>query len=251
MRPSPPSVKTFWPRPRSAPSASARDPVDDGDALAVPHGADALDAHAGHEAVHGGEVRVQVLEPGDEAVAIAEADRRRGDAADRRFARGRLGIGPRREPGIRGVAGAGVQAIGDRGREHRQLVAPALDVRIARRDLREGVPQVQPRRRALRLERDRDLRAARLRQLRAGRVAVGEDDAPRRIDLQHLAGHLDAVVVADEHPSAGPRVDGGPGAPPGRPQRAVGEVLEDGVDRRADVDGAFEEMREGGHGLPL
>ena len=194
---------------------------------------------------------MQILEPGDEAVAIAEADRRRGDAADRRFARGRLGIGPRREPGVRGVAGAGVQAIGDRGREHRQLVAPALDVRIALRDLREGVPQVQPRRRALRLERDRDLRAAGLRQLRAGRVAVGEDDAPRRIDLQHLAGHLDAVVVADEHPSAGPRVDGGAGAPPGRPQRAVGEVLEDGVDRRADVDGAFEEMREGGHGFPL
>ena len=194
---------------------------------------------------------MQILEPGDEAVAIAEADRRRGDAADGRFARGRLGIGPRREPRIRGLAGAGVQAIGDRGREHRQLVAPALDVRIALRDLGEGVPQVQPRRRALRLERDRDLRAARLRQLRAGRVTVGEDDAPRRIDLQHLAGHLDAVVVPDEHPSAGPRVDGGAGAPPRRPQRAVGEVLEDGVDGRADVDGAFEEMREGGHGCPL
>ena len=110
---------------------------------------------------------------------------------------------------------------------------------------------MQPRRRALRLERDRDLRVARLRQLRAGRVAVGEDDAPRRIDLQHLADHLDAVVVADEHPSAGPRVDGGAGAPPRRPQRAVGEVLEDGIDGRADVDGAFEEMREGGHGFPL
>ena len=90
-----------------------------------------------------------------------------------------------------------------------------------------------------------------LRQLRAGRVAVGEDDAPRRIDLQHLAGHLDAVVVADEHPSAGPRVDGGAGAPPRRPERAVGEVLEDGVDGRADVDGAIEEVREGGHGRPL
>ena len=147
---------------------SARDPVDDGDALAVPHRTDALDAHAGHEAVHGGQVRVQVLEPGHQAVAIAEADAGRGDAADRRLARGRLGIGPRREPRVRGVAGAGVQAIGDRRREHRQLVAPALDVRIARRDLGERVPQVQPRRRALRLERNRDLRPARLRQLRAG-----------------------------------------------------------------------------------
>ncbi len=148
-------------------------------------------------------------------------------------------------------AGSGVQAIGDGRGEDRELEAPALHEGAAVRDLGEGVGQAETRGGAARLERDRHLRSADRGLLVAGGIPVGEDDAPRRIDVDDLAGHLDPVGVPDAHPPADRGVDLRSGAPPGRPQRAVREVLEHDVDRRADVDGAGQEMREGAHADPL
>ena len=60
----------------------------------MPHAAAALHPHAGHEVLRGGDVREELGEAADIAVAIVKANVRGGDPAESLLADGRVGFGP-------------------------------------------------------------------------------------------------------------------------------------------------------------
>ncbi len=106
----------------------------------------------------------------------------------------------------------------------------------------EGMREVKPRAAFHRFQTDRHARGARRNRL-AALVAVGEDDALWLGDLDHFAQHLDAVRIAYEHAAAGPRVDGGPGAPPRGPAAGISEEPEDSGPGSFNDECAFKQVR--------
>jgi hypothetical protein len=209
-----------------------------------------LEPRAGHERVHRLEVRLEVGEPVDQAVAIAKAHLRRDRAAQQRPPALGVGLGPGGEPGVHDRDGIDSAIVGDQVGEERQLVAPALDMVIPRRRLREFMAQRQPGAGGDLLELDRHPRSAG-RHRRARGEADGVDQPPRRLDRQHLARCLGAARETKLDPAAGPRIDRRPLAPPAGPARRVGEVRKDDVARRAHDHRPVESVVELGHGRCL
>ena len=113
---------------------------------------------------------------------------------------------------------------------------------IANGGLGELVMEAEARAGRVGLEADGDARRAGRDRVAAG-VAVGEDDALGRDNLEDFADGLDAVGVADVDFAAGDGIDGGAGAPPTGPFRALLEKAEDGFGGGLNENGAVERVR--------
>ena len=87
---------------------------------------------------------------------------------------------------------------------------------IAGLDVGEFVRELQQRAVRMTVEPNRDARAAGRRRF-AAHVPVREDDPLGGPYLEHLAGGLDTIRMADQYRAAGPRVDRRAGTPPRRP----------------------------------
>ena len=110
----------------------------------------------------------------------------------------------------------------------------------------ELVRERQRRALVMRIEPDGHARTAG-RNRRPFHVAVREHDPLRTRHLQHFAGHLRSVGITDSHGAARPRIDGRSAAPPCSPAPGVGEEPEHDLSRRANDEGAVQDMGEHGH----
>src|SRR5580704_6088532 len=91
----------------------------------------------------------------------------------------------------------------------------------------------------IRLQANGDTRASGRNRL-AAYETVSERDPHRRIHLQHLAQRFHAVGMADIHLASRPGIDGGAGAPPTGPSRAIGEESKNGFRLGSDHNGSVQ-----------